>query len=51
MQAYFSFDLSTNYARLDVMGMNNGGGHLWERLLSFNAIILGIRKGMTPFKQ
>ena len=31
MQAYFSFDLSTNYARLDVMGMNNGA-QLRERL-------------------
>ena len=50
--AYFSFNLSTNYARLDATAMNNvnNGRSLWERLKSFNAIISGIRKGMTPFK-
>ena len=31
MQAYFSFDLSTNYARLDVTTVNNGG-RLRDRL-------------------
>ena len=52
MHAYFSFNLSTNYAKLDVTAVNNvnNGGTLWERLKSFNATISGIRKGMTPFK-
>ena len=49
MHAFSSFDLSTNYARLDVTAVNNGG-HLQERLQSFNAMISSIRKGMTPFK-
>ena len=31
MHAYFSFELSTNYARLDVKAVNNGG-RLRERL-------------------
>ena len=31
MHVYFSFDLSTNYARLDVTAVNNGG-RLRERL-------------------
>ena len=49
MHAFFSFDLSNNFARLDATAVNNGG-RLRERLQSFNSMILGIRKGMTLFK-
>ena len=39
MHAYFSYDLSPNYARLNVTAVNNGGLLLERLTLNLNAII------------